>query len=76
MDEALEERAAIIAEGCGVSQEEGLRRVMHWRMTVKFSNERGSVTETRVITGETTVDTESARWKHEQRQLPEEIDFG
>ena len=24
----MEERAAIIAEGCGVSQEEGLRRAM------------------------------------------------
>ena len=43
--ELLEERAAIIAEGCGVSQEEGMRRALHWRATLKFD------TETRVVSG-------------------------
>jgi hypothetical protein len=42
-DELLEERAAIIAEGCGVSQEEGLRRAVKWRATLRFDGETREV---------------------------------
>ena len=63
-DEALQERAAIIAEGCEVSQEEGLRRAVRWRATLKFDGETREVSGVYVSPVDKSVDN-----------LPEELGF-
>ena len=72
LDEAMEERAAIIAEGCGVTQSMGLARAQE--LVRRYCKPRDEAFNA-------PVDTESARWKHAQRQLPvdnlpDELDFG